>query len=133
MTTAYSGKDLSISWIYSGGTVDLAGDYTTFGWSPSVELYDQSAGADANKSYVVGLKDGQMSYAARLQAGGTVLYNALDAGTEGTLIWRPEGTATGKPSYTAPAISMGAKINIPYNGLVELTCDFQANGAVVKA
>jgi hypothetical protein len=128
-----TGKDLNIQWIYSGGTVVLSGDYTQFTDTPSVELLDESAGADEVRTYVARLKDRTMSFSARHQSGGTALLAALDEGTSGTIIWSPEGTVAGKAKNTIAAISQGASINIPYSNLVEISCTFQGNGALTRA
>lgn len=126
---AYRGSSLNVSWVYSGGTVDLSGDFRTFTYTPSVDMVDQTAGADTQKTYLAGLKDGQASLTAVMQAGGTATSNALVEGTSGTLTVGPEGTATAKQKIVIPAIAMGARFNIPYADVVELSCDFQQNGA----
>ena len=127
--TTITGENLYVQWIYSGGTVVLSGDYTQFTYTPSVELLDESAGSDTDRTYVPRLKDKTMSLSARHQAAGTALFESLDEGTSGTITWSPEGTATGKRKYTIPAISQGASMNIPYANLVEISCTFQGNGA----
>ena len=126
--TAYTGKDLAISWIYTGGTIALEADYRALDYTPTVEMFDQSAGSDAAKTYVAGQVDGTINISALMQSGGTVLKTALKEGNGGTIIFGPEGTASGKEKVTIPAISQGAKTNIQYNSLTELTCSFQQNG-----
>lgn len=128
---SYHGKDLSISWVYSGGTVALNTDYRSVDYTPSVELYDQTAGADTNKTYISGTKDGVANFMGLDQAGGTALITALSEGNGGTLIVAPEGTAVGKQKITLPAISQGVKRTWPYNNLCEISCAFQQNGARV--
>ena len=127
--TAYAGSALYVSWVYSGGTVILNGDFKKFDYTPAVDLYDQTAGADVNKTRIVGVKDGQANFSGIMQANGTALTNALMEGTEGTLIVGPEGTASTKQKMTIPAIAMGAKYDIPYNNVVEISCNFVQNGA----
>lgn len=126
-----TGQSFNISWVYSGGTVDLSTDYRNYSYTPSVDMYDQTAGADTSKTYVTGAKDGQISWQHVYQSGGSVVVNALAEGTSGTLIVGREGTAAGKPKETIPAISQGASTNIQYNSLIEVTCNFQQNGARV--
>lgn len=41
--TAYAGNNLYVGWIYSGGTVSLGDDYRKIDYTPSVDLYDQTA------------------------------------------------------------------------------------------
>jgi hypothetical protein len=127
--TAYAGKNLYVGWIHSGGTVVLTGDFRKFDFTPSVDLYDQTAGADEDKTRIVGVKDGQANFSGVMQQDGTAITNALVEGTEGTLVIGPEGTATSKQKITFPAISMGAKLDIPYNNVVDISCNFVKNGA----
>ena len=128
-----TGQNFNISWIYSGGTVDLSTDYRNYSYTPAVEMYDQTAGADTHKTYVTGAKDGQISWQHVYQGGGSAVVNALAEGNSGTLVVGREGTAAGKPKETIPAISQGAAVNIQYNNLIEVTCNFQQNGARVDA
>ena len=130
---AITGQNAAISWVYSGGTIALDTDYRSIQYTPSIEMFDQSAGADANKTYITGQKDGSVSYSGIFQSGGTAITAALTEGTGGTLIWGEEGTAVGKPKHTMPAISQGASANIQYNALIEISCTFQQNGAKVDA
>ena len=130
---AYSGSALDVKWLYGSGTTVMSGDYKTFTYNPSIDLLDQSAGSDANKTYITALKDGRCAFNGLLQsgtsAGGTVMLANLIEGYSGTLVWSPEGTAVGKPKYTQPAIVMGAAWNVPFAGLIEISSDFQCNGA----
>ena len=125
---AYAGSALALSWVHAGGTVALAGDFRTCTYEPSIDLYDQTAGSDANKSYIGGVKDGRVSVSLVMQADGTALTNALKEGTEGTLHIMPQGTATGDQKMSIPAIALGARFNMPYNDIVEIQVDFQQNG-----
>lgn len=133
---AFKGKDLDVKWIDTSGTVSLNGDFTAFDYTPSVDLLDQTAGADTNKTYITGVKDGKASLTALLQAGtasgGTVAFSRVYEGAEGTVIWSPEGTAATKPKYTMPVIAMGAAFTYPFNALVEAKVEFQQNGARVE-
>ena len=125
------GKDAYIAWVYSAGTVLLDAQYRSFSAGQSVQLVDATNGHDTWKRYKPNLKDGQLSVGLVWLAKGTVVKNALTAGTEGTLIFGPEGTVATCPKMTYPAISQGVKISEPYSDLVEMTCDFQMNGLEV--
>jgi hypothetical protein len=133
---AYSGVNLNAQWIQAAATTVLSGDYRTLNYAPSIDLLDESAGADATKLYIAAQKDGQASFASLLQtgsgAGGTAMAAALVEGAVGTLIWSPEGTAAAKPKYTLPAISQGASFNYQYAGLSEFSVNFQQNGLRVE-
>jgi hypothetical protein len=129
----YTGTSMYIS--FTAGTVVsvLSADYRTISTAPVIGLADASAGNDADKTYLPTLKDGKYSWKGLAQTAGTVLENALLEGTLGTLIIAREGTASGKPKETCPVIAMGATFNFPYDNVVEISCEFQKNGARVLA
>jgi hypothetical protein len=133
---AFSGSALDIKWLYASGTTLLNTDFKTFNYNPSIDILDQSAGNDTNKSYITALKDGRCAFTGLLQsgtaAGGTIMVATLAEGNSGTLVWSPEGTAAGKTKYTIPAIAMGAAFTYPFADLIEISCDFQCNGARVE-
>ena len=129
----FTGKNLALSFIYSGGTIDLAPDFRTFSKAPSIGMVDASAGSDADRTYLTTLKDGTYSWGAVVQEIGTAIRTALVEGTGGTLEIGEEGTAIGNPKETVPVISMGAQYNIPYDNVVEISCQFQKNGARTEA
>lgn len=127
--SAYAGSSLVVQWLSSSGTATLTGDFRTFSYTPAVDLYEQSAGADAAKTYLPGIKSGNCSFGAVMQASGTTLTNALVEGTEGTIYVGPEGTVAGKQKLTIPAIAGGVTYNIPYNNVVEVSVSWTQNGS----
>jgi hypothetical protein len=131
--TEHTGSALVASFIHAGGTLVLNTDYRTLGTSPTIGLVKASAGSDTDETYLTTLKDGKYSWKGLSQVGGTVLESALVEGTKGTLIIGREGTTTGAPKETVPVISMGGQYNYPYDNVIEISCDFQKNGARVLA
>ena len=129
----FTGSAMILSWIYSGGTVVLNGDYRTCSWNPSVGNAETTAGADTHQTFLPTVKNATASVGMVLQVGGTAMITALGAGNSGTLIIGPEGTATGKPKITFPCFSNGAKYTFPYAGTVEFTCDFTETAAYTEA
>ena len=129
----FTGQNAVCSFIHAGGTLVLNTDYRTISTAPTIGLADASAGNDLDKTYLTTLKDGKYSWKGVAQTGGTVFRSALVEGTQGTLIIGEEGTAAGKPKETVPVISMGAQFNIQYDNVVEISCEFQKNGARVLA
>ncbi len=125
----YSGSALYLEWIYSGGTVNLTADSRTFSSSVTIELYDSTAGSDAYKTFVTGMRDSVISTTLVTQSDGTVLLDALFAGTSGTVRVSPEGTASGKRRELYPAISQGVVRDEPYNNVVTYQISWQGNGA----
>jgi hypothetical protein len=123
-----TGKNLVATWAYSGGTVNLNTDFRTLSINPNIDLAETTAGADTDKTYIATIKDATIEWSGLYQSEGTALMTALEAGTGGTLTVYPEGTAAGKQPDIYPAIAMGAKLNIPYADVVEISCTFQKNG-----
>ena len=118
-----------LNWIYSGGTISIAGDYRTCTWSPVVDLVDTSAGSDTYKGRLPALKDATASVTLVAQTGGTAINAALAPGTGGTLLIQPEGTATNKRKITFPCYADGASYEHPYADIVAISCGFTGNGA----
>lgn len=127
--TAYAGSTLYATWVTTGGTTVLSGDFRTFTLTPTINLYDETAGSDSHAQYIPGLKNATCSFDCVQQATGTALYTACIEGAQGTLIVGPEGTASGKQKITIPAISMGVTWTQPYNELVTINIQFQESGA----
>jgi hypothetical protein len=129
----FSGSALVVTWTYGAGTNVLTGDQRTFSYTPSIDYIDVTAGADANKKYITGVKDGQASFEALLQGGtiltGTVAYANLAEGYSGTIKWQPEGTASTKPYFSMPALCGGCNYSYPYADVVTVSIPFQQNGA----
>ena len=129
----YAGSALYMQWVTTSGTVTYHGDFRTFSTSPSVDLYETSAGADTHKGYLPGIKDQTLQVGSVAQSDGTVILTQSREGMQGTLFVGPEGTATGKIKETYPAICMGAQRTQPYNNVVEYAISFQQNGAPTYA
>ena len=128
--SAILGKDLDIQWIYSGGTISLNGDYRKCDISENTDLIDQSAGADASRTFVAGIADSQVQVTTVYQAAGTALVDAIADGNAGTLLISPEGTASTKRKITIPAIVASRTLPFSFDGLVEISVTFQGNGAI---
>ena len=131
-TNSYSGSALVVTWFQGSGTNIISGDQTTFDYTATIDLIDQTSGADSNKKYLNGVKDGNASMSSLFQSGtnlrGTASWATLTEGNYGTLQWQPEGTAVGKAKYSMPARSQGVNISYPYAGVVTAACSWQQDG-----
>lgn len=124
----FSGSAVVIQWIHSGGTATLSGDQRSITINSSMDMHDATAGSDAYRKRLEGIRDMTASYQAILAVGGTALEDAL-RNADGTLIVGPEGTASGKRKYTLPMLSAGPSVNMPYADVVEITNEFSLNGS----
>jgi hypothetical protein len=122
-----------IGFIHSGGTVNLSGDSRTFDVTREQEVADASAGSDGARSSKATLKN----YSATLEAlyigtAGTASFGSVDIGKEGTLLWGPQGTATGNPKGSWPMIVTNMSITSPFDDVVMLNIEWQGQGAEVS-
>lgn len=125
-----SGKDLYVSF---AGT-DISGDFRTLEINQEGIQEDITAGDDAANQYVAIRKDGNASFEALYDAtNGTAHWAIMDVNTAGTLEWGEQGTASGKPKGTVIALVSSRSKSIPYDGAMELSFEFQFNGAVTDA
>ncbi len=131
MTEFLSGPMMVMTWTYAGGTINLAGDYTTFAWNPSVAYEDVSAGADTQIGRLTALKDATAQVTVKNQTGGTAIQAALQPGVAGTLVVQPEGTATNKRKITFPAYCDGGAVTFPFANASETAAGFTGAGAVL--
>lgn len=132
MAELISGPTLVMSWAYSGGTVQLAADYRTFSWNPTITYEDVSAGSDTQIGRLTTLKDATAAVTLVQQTGGTQMIAALAAGMAGTLIVQPEGTATNKRKITFPSYSDGAVSDQPYANVATLSCGFTGSSTLAN-
>jgi len=131
---AFSGSAMYLAWIYSGGTIVLNTDFRQFDWTPSLALIDSTAGADTFREYISGIGEGgDISLSCVMQASGTALISALARATAGTILYGPEGTASGKPKSTIPAISKGPAYSQAYDDVVEFKVSWQQSAAETNA
>ena len=130
----YTGRTLEITWTPDGGSaVTLNTDFRSFQPSYEVDTIDASAGNDAHRQYLAGLKDGTVSLELLDDDANTASFrSALAVGTTGTLEWRPQGTGSGKPAFSAPAMVTSAEFDYPYDDVVTISVEFQLNDEVTE-
>lgn len=123
-----TGKDL---YVIFGSTV-LTTDFRSFETSQEVDVVDVTAASDDDKTYVATVKDGTFDFTGLyLAAGsGTVIWDAVVPGTEGSLVWATEGSSTSKPKWTVNAIVTNRSMSMPYDGAIEMSVSWQKSGAI---
>jgi hypothetical protein len=130
------GNNAVVTWTYgSAGTVALSADYRSFGYSPSIDKFDVSAGSEAAKSYITGQKDFTAQYSGLYQANGTATAgtqsysSAFAMGQIGTVVVQSEGTAVGKPKWTFPVFCTSDPVtDVAYGDLMMVKIAWQGNG-----
>lgn len=127
----YAGSAATITWTTTSGTTTLSGDFRKLAITPKINVIDSTAGADTVAHKIKSITDwtASIDLLAQDAAGtpkGTSVTAELAAGKSGTLVIIPNGTAAGTTTMTA--FSGGCVWNIPYNGVVELSCTFEGDG-----
>lgn len=130
MTEFLSGPTMVMTWTYSGGTINLAGDYRTCTWNPTTGYEDVSAGQDTQVGRLPTLKDATAQIEIVNQTGGTAVQAALQPQVAGTLVIQPEGTATNKRKITFPAYCDGGAFNFPYANVSMSTAGFTGSSVL---
>lgn len=126
----YVGSASVLRWVHSAGTANLSADVRSIQWSPTVDFVDATAGQDTTRVRLTTFKDATLSVGMVAQSGTASDYaTILQEGASGTVLYSPAGTATGNRLITMPAYAMGLNFNSPYDDVVEVTVEFQANGA----
>lgn len=125
----FTGKDMVINWVWSGGTLSLTSDQHSFTYTPSVKKFQTRTGNEAAETYQFGATDFTAQYDGLAQTGGTAINAALAIGVAGTLTVAPEGTASGKPKYVFPCISDKDPVTAwNFDDLTHINASWQGNG-----
>jgi hypothetical protein len=130
MAELIPGPSMVLTWVYSGGTVNLAGDYRTCDWNPSITYEDVTAGSDTQIGRLTTLKDATCSVTVLEQTGGSALIAALQPGQAGTLTIQPEGTASNKRKITFPCYCDGIQTSMPYANVSVHTLGFTGSSTL---
>jgi len=130
-STGFTGKQAYIKF----GDTELDSYYRSAGWSEEIDLVEETAGSDDNKTYLTAVLDGTSDLELIMPSGtaGTAVWAAVKPGTEGTLEVGPEGTASGKPKHTVNAIVKSRGKPLTYNDITTFSVSFQFSGAVTDS
>jgi hypothetical protein len=132
--TAFSGSSLYIAWVTAGATTTLQGNFRNFSYNPTLSLIDATAGDASFRNYIAGIGEGgDIGFSSVMQTNATALLAAVARSTQGTLFVGVEGTTTGKPKLTIPAISKGPQYSVPYDDVVTLSIGFQQSAAETES
>jgi len=98
--------------------------------SESAETIDTTSMGDTSRSYVPSLTSASGSISVHWDETDTTGQGAMTVGSEVTLNLYPEGDTSGDTFATLSAIITEAGVSSSFDGLVEASFSFQANGAV---
>lgn len=128
-TQRLTGKNLYVGFIDGSGTATISGDQTAFDTGLEQETVDASAGSDDWRVFLPTMKNGSFKLETYYKGtNGTATLARLEMGDAGTLLWGPEGTATGKPKWGIPVLVTKNDYSFPFDNLIKVTIEFQQQG-----
>jgi hypothetical protein len=102
-------------------------------WEQEADSHDVTCFGKDSKVYGGGLKDGKASaegvYDSTASTGPAAVIRPL-LGTVVELIYKPEGTAAGKPTHTVDVLVTGYKESTPVDDYITWTADLQLSDDV---
>ena len=124
------GTNLLVQFIHSGGTAEISGDFTNFTITRDSQMADLTAADDGgqynkylyqiNSATLEAYHDGTVSKAT--------VGSATVRGSEGTILYGPEGTATGSPKGGFPCVVKKSDVTVPYDNGVTHSIEFVGQG-----
>jgi hypothetical protein len=130
----YTGKDLYVEFQVGANTHNLSADYRTLTVTEEIDLEDSSAGSDTHRNYLPTLADTTLELEfLDNTTNNAQFWTDLNPGVSGTLIWGPEGNSAGKTKYSVLCVVSSVEIKYPYDGVVEVTVEFQAQNWITRS
>jgi len=99
----------------------------------SADTVEDTTMGDSARTYKPSLTSASGSVTCYWDESDTTGQGAMDAGSEVTMNLYPEGSTTGDTYYTMSAIITEEGVSASFDGMVEATFSFQANGAVTSS
>jgi hypothetical protein len=133
-TTATHGKKTSLKVDNSGGALtDISNQCTSVDFAEDAEVAETTAFQDAAKTFVVGFKDGKISFQGNW-SGVLDAHLGVILGQDATVSFElgPEGTASGKIKYTGEALLTSFKKTGQVKGVNQFTAELQISGDVTR-
>ena len=132
LATRYVGNNWYGHFVTATGTCTLSGDQRSFEWSREGETVDATASADATRGVKVLFRNETFALSLLATTDGTASWNSYFVpNTEGTIVFSEgDGTADGKPKNTCPVIVTSCSSTMPYDGMVEWSVEWNAQGAL---
>ena len=129
--TRYTGHNLAVWWVYSGGSIALDADFRSFTVSEEVNDADSTAGDDTYAGHLPTFTDASADFeAVGTTNSGTTHWSRIAPRTEGTVYWYPEGTTSALPYHYAAAYIQTRDRDYPFDDVATVSLTWQFNGAI---
>lgn len=123
--------------VYTLNADDLSAYSNSITFSRSADSHDVTTFGKNSKVYQSGLKDGTAKvsgiYDNTAVTGPSALFRGLLGGASVPLVYKPEGTGTGKPSATVQVIVTGYEESAPVADMITFSADLQLSGDITDA
>lgn len=131
----YKGSALYVAFMNATlGTVDLTGDSRVFTAQEQSQRQDVTTRGDSAKRFLNETPEITCTLTG-LDGSGTANTNwnwdRLNVGDTGTVVWGPEGTATGYRKRSLAARLNQKEFNSPYDNATEWSLEFASDGGTV--
>lgn len=130
--TEQIGNQQALTFVYSGGTVDMQQQLRSVTLPFNTDMVDASAGTVSYREYISGLTDYtcdvELLYNGAASPIGSADLKALRR-TTGTVNYGPQGSATNAHKITFAALVTSLEFASPYDDIVTVNISFQGSGA----
>jgi hypothetical protein len=126
----YLGTATYFAFIWSGGTALIWEESRTFAVQQQAQRIDVTVRSDTGKAYLADLPEITVS-AGGLDTRGTPAWYPIPIGTEGTVRWAREGTATGETREELAVILQNKGYTSNHDAPAEWSIEFASNGGTV--
>lgn len=128
-TQRLTGKNLVVLFQTGGQEYVISGDQTTLEVTFDTNEVDMTAGNDTHTYMKATTRRHSATMTCRyIGTEGTATWGQIPIGTEGTLIFGPDGTEVGKPKGGFPCYVKSKSMPIPYADNVMRTVTFSPQG-----
>lgn len=125
----YSGKDMYISF----GGVSVAGYGRSLEVNQSAADIDVTTYGSQDQEFIAGVVGRSATLSVLDDDASPTVRNKFGPGSTGTLIWAPQGTASGKPKRTVgTAVVTEANESYPYDDAVVIEVTMRLSGSVTE-
>ncbi len=131
----YTGKNLAVRWHTGGGTVTVTSVRRSFETSESQDDADATAGTQTYRDHLSTFTDmtSTLEYLDQNNSAGSTIFEGFVPGTEGTVEWSPNGTASGNEKELGTAYVASRDKTMPYDDVIAVTIGFQHTAAPTRS
>jgi len=125
------GDQLQVVWQTGGTVVRIDGDQTTFDVTWNSQSADVTAAIDGGVEEKPTIQELSYSISSFYDSAQGTAWLNVTPGTQGTLLFGPQGTASGNPKGGSRAFVTAKSPSIPFNDGVVQSVEFRGQGTMI--